>query len=706
MSATGHHDGGDENMGGNAGRSVWRNVYTLGRLANPFSGIDDLFEAKKKLEKDLKALDKWEGHWPLAERIWVRRQVDKLVFAMNQFLEDEIDEDVSTVITSTVDEMSALLGQVYTGAFSAAPGALEEAPRLAGYIASTFGEAGRAEQHDRSLATLYERCWVTHRKNMLSLEAVRYMDEFPQTAELLYEPIKPLFEAVESMVSRTLTHDARLSHDLVKTTAVLDKLSDFVPVLRALQLSDDVDIIEVCDGVSTPRKDGWRDVIVHYTLADDEGGLICQLQLVLRPLYAARPHQDDQAQFSRLQCILSCIQLKATQSAGSPEAAGPFMEPFLAELKRRREKARQDGDMLEGAEIDTVIAHANAIQVEANKTRNKISQLSEAGDATAAAEARRRLVALNKRFRGIDDDMISPEAKPAAVGPDGKRSVHPDYPDLPTDYLRDWKYNHMINLDYPGLQLIYKSQGTGAPIFIIPNFLSENECEKCLAKVSGQLTLSSTTEGLIRTSAHVRPLKRETPGLHARLANLTNHSVDNMETAKIMRYQKGHQFGKHTDLSADRPVNVDGSAPPPHTNREITCFVYLNTVEHGGETSFYSEAVHLNANGTKVVKQGKEMHGDLSHQVCSIRPERGMLVLFFPSANPPDGGPLPEVTLPGNQMVWPFSDPSRTAFCYDDMWHRGSEAVDEKYLMSIWVWPPSVRAPSHPEERSTDGIPI
>jgi hypothetical protein len=74
-----------------------------------------------------------------------------------------------------------------------------------------------------------------------------------------------------------------------------------------------------------------------------------------------------------------------------------------------------------------------------------------------------------------------------------------------------------------------------APIFIIPNFLSENECEKCLAKVSGQLTLSSTTEGLIRTSAHVRPLKEETPGLHARLANLTNHNVDNMETAKIMR---------------------------------------------------------------------------------------------------------------------------------------------------------------------------
>lgn len=172
------------------------------------------------------------------------------------------------------------------------------------------------------------------------------------------------------------------------------------------------------------------------------------------------------------------------------------------------------------------------------------------------------------------------------------------------------------------------------------------------------------------------------------------------------RYQTGHEFGKHTDLSADRPLQLDGRPIAAHVNREITCFVYLNSVGAGGETSFYSEAVHLNATGTRVVKQGKEMHGDLSHQVCSIRPERGMLVLFFPSANPLDDGPLPEVTLPGNQMVWPFTDPARTAFCYDDMWHRGSPAVDEKYLMSIWVWPPEVSAPHHSEERATDGIPI
>jgi hypothetical protein len=40
----------------------------------------------------------------------------------------------------------------------------------------------------------------------------------------------------------------------------------------------------------------------------------------------------------------------------------------------------------------------------------------------------------------------------------GARARVAEYPDMSFEYLRDWKYNHMINLDYPGLQLVYKSQ--------------------------------------------------------------------------------------------------------------------------------------------------------------------------------------------------------------------------------------------------------
>jgi hypothetical protein len=48
------------------------------------------------------ALDKWEGRWPLAERVWVKRQIEKLVFAMNQFVEEEVDLNAAKAIESIV----------------------------------------------------------------------------------------------------------------------------------------------------------------------------------------------------------------------------------------------------------------------------------------------------------------------------------------------------------------------------------------------------------------------------------------------------------------------------------------------------------------------------------------------------------------------------------------------------------------------------
>lgn len=191
-------------------------------------------------------------------------------------------------------------------------------------------------------------------------------------------------------------------------------------------------------------------------IIDDPGELVCELQFVLRPLQAVRSNPGDHAQFARLQRMLNCLELK--KKAEQHDDQHREIEPFIAALGRRKDKAYRKGDLLECAEIDTVIAHANALRAEAEKARAKIAKHDKAGEGAAAVEARKKLVALNKRFRGIDDDMISPEAKPAALGPDGLRSAHPDYPDLPTDYLRDWKYNHMINLDYPGLQLIYMSK--------------------------------------------------------------------------------------------------------------------------------------------------------------------------------------------------------------------------------------------------------
>jgi len=94
-------DGGD---GGGEAAAAWDGGgYSIGRLATPFTGIDNLAVVKERLETHLDmTISKWKGKWPLAERVWVKRQVEKLVFSMNQFLEDEIDDVTATTIRTTV----------------------------------------------------------------------------------------------------------------------------------------------------------------------------------------------------------------------------------------------------------------------------------------------------------------------------------------------------------------------------------------------------------------------------------------------------------------------------------------------------------------------------------------------------------------------------------------------------------------------------
>mmetsp|Transcript_15369 Transcript_15369/g.39613 ORF Transcript_15369/g.39613 Transcript_15369/m.39613 type:complete len:348 (-) Transcript_15369:218-1261(-) len=290
---------------------------------------------------------------------------------------------------------------------------------------------------------------------------------------------------------------------------------------------------------------------------------------------------------------------------------------------------------------------------------------------------------------------------------------HPGYPALPLDDLREYRWNHMINLEYPKLQCVYRSQTLGCPVFIVPNFITREECEMCVAKCSGNLLHSQTTRGVIRTSSHVRVARHETKGLHERLAEVTNHKVENMESAKIIRYLEGHHFGKHCDLSAAHNyggiATLDGVPAPRHCNRELTCFIYLNDVAKGGETAFYSEAVKINEDGSEVIEQGSETRGDFSHEVLRVKPEAGLLVLFFPSCQPIDGR-LPEISMPGNQMMWPFPT-EQQAFIHDDMWHVGRKAIDEKYILAVWSWPPYVDVVAGKtydgigkEDRETDGV--
>merc|ERR1712137_598224 len=111
-------------------------------------------------------------------------------------------------------------------------------------------------------------------------------------------------------------------------------------------------------------------------------------------------------------------------------------------------------------------------------------------------------------------------------------------------------------------------------MYIVHNFLSPGECDRLLAKVSGQL-VSSSAAGVTRSSQHVRPIKSETTGLHARVAHLMGgRRIENMETCKIIRYKEGQEFQKHFDAQALNAsdamgcATLDGSPAPSHLNRE------------------------------------------------------------------------------------------------------------------------------------------
>lgn len=167
-----------------------------------------------------------------------------------------------------------------------------------------------------------------------------------------------------------------------------------------------------------------------------------------------------------------------------------------------------------------------------------------------------------------------------------------------------------------------------------------------------------------RSSKHVRVLKEETPGLHARLAVLANRDPKTMESAKVIRYQDGEQFECHSDVqlgSRDDLFALPGqeSKMTSFVNREITCFIYLNDVAEGGETAFWEER------GSRVVPLTRK--GDYSTAHTVIKPEKGLMVLFYPCLNPPSGV-LPEVENSAGQYIFP----KEKSFAAEGMWHAGT----------------------------------
>ena len=162
----------------------------------------------------------------------------------------------------------------------------------------------------------------------------------------------------------------------------------------------------------------------------------------------------------------------------------------------------------------------------------------------------------------------------------------------------------------------------------------------------------------------------------------TEIAVDGVDTNVDGSDGDSEEGAAYSDSPQDRALlqGGDQDAKQPEelfsgTNRELTCFMYLNDVAVGGETCWFNKRGSL-------TKQ-KIRDGNFCDEILRIKPVQGMLVLFYPTCQPANGV-LPEIVDQTNQYMF------RNVLYTDDMWHAGLRASDEKYLAACWIWPEAV----------------
>jgi prolyl 4-hydroxylase len=207
---------------------------------------------------------------------------------------------------------------------------------------------------------------------------------------------------------------------------------------------------------------------------------------------------------------------------------------------------------------------------------------------------------------------------------------------------------HEINLQYPGLRKLHDDPD----VFSVDGFLTSDECERLIAKAEQHIRPSLITNedtGAIeqdpsRTSSDANILQVEAPSIVKKLTDLLSCEADQLELLQVLNYKHGQEFIAHTD-GFDGPVSACGFE---NANRITTVFTYLNDVPTGGSTTF--PLINLD-----------------------IKPKAGCAIIHFPS----------DLRL---------REDTRTL-------HQGSVAVDQKWLLTTWVWSKSRSDERYSEER-------
>ena len=180
---------------------------------------------------------------------------------------------------------------------------------------------------------------------------------------------------------------------------------------------------------------------------------------------------------------------------------------------------------------------------------------------------------------------------------------------------------------------------TEPDILSVPNFLSEEECDRLIQKAQPHLVpcvtknpnTGAVEQDSSRTSQNANIPQVEVPSIVQKLTKLADCTEEQLEILQVLKYVSGEYFRPHTD-GFTGPVSACGFEA---SARLVTIFCYLNDVKEGGATRF----------------------GELD---LEIAPKKGTAVIHFPTTTG-------------------FEEDSRTQ-------HEGMVAVDEKWLLVTWVW--------------------
>mmetsp|Transcript_34844 Transcript_34844/g.74274 ORF Transcript_34844/g.74274 Transcript_34844/m.74274 type:complete len:535 (-) Transcript_34844:68-1672(-) len=194
---------------------------------------------------------------------------------------------------------------------------------------------------------------------------------------------------------------------------------------------------------------------------------------------------------------------------------------------------------------------------------------------------------------------------------------------------------HELNRKYPGLMRIHKDPD----IYSIENFLTGDECARVIAKSKPHLTpclvqnekSGKAEQDRVRTSTNANIPQAEVPTIVQKMTDMACCNADQLEILQVLNYKKDQEFIPHTDGFSGK-FDACGFE---QSSRQATIFCYLNDVAVGGAT--YFPEIDL-----------------------EIQPRKGTAIIHFPA----------DLKL---------REDTRTL-------HQGSPAVDEKWLLTTWVW--------------------